>query len=94
MLSFLKLTSTFILRVLFNKDEYNFNSNKFNPLKILVVIMLITFPISTVFFYMKLSQAYVVIEKFCPRLAEEITNGVNKDTLMAKLEKEGYKCGK
>lgn len=92
MFPYVKILEVFLLQILFNKDEYNFNSHKFNPLKILVVIALGTFPITTLYLYSKLSDAYVIIEYYCPNLAKDISNGANKKDLIEKVKKESYVC--
>lgn len=94
MFPYIKILELFLLQILFNKDEYNFNSRKFNPLKILVVITLATFPVTTIYLYGKLSDAYVLIEHYCPNLAKDISNGANKKDLIEKVKKENYICNK
>lgn len=65
---FFKILEKFIFGTLFNKDEYKLSSKRFNPFKVLVVIILY---LHVVLFYLLLSKfyhLYMVIEKVCPQM--------------------------
>ncbi len=70
---YLKLLETFILRVLFTKDEYNFKSKNFSPLKVTMIAFLLF--CTSGFFVMihQTSHAYSVIESTCPGTIEKLT---------------------
>lgn len=66
MLAFIKFIEIFILKILFNKDEYKITSKNFNPLKVLTItILLFNFFISFYLIY-KLNIIYNELNKECP----------------------------
>jgi len=92
MYTYFKLVELFILRTLFNKDEYNYNSKYFNPFKILIIFILLISPIFSIYIYIKLSDVYVIIENYCPNLAKDISKGIKKKDLIENSRKDTFTC--
>lgn len=91
MLIYFKLLETFVLRVLFGKDEYNLRSKNFNPVKVLIISLLLLNVPFTGYLYAKLSDSYELIHRFCPLLIIEIERGSSKEELFEKLLKKTEK---
>lgn len=68
---FLTLLEIFILKLLFNKDEYNIKSKHFNPLKIVIIFILVSFSTFGVYLTYKFIKMADQIEKKCPALYEK-----------------------
>lgn len=94
MFAFFKVLEIFVLRVLFSKEEYDINSKKFNPLKIISIIVLTLFPIITIYLHSKLSNAYVLITAVCPDITKDINKGKTRIEIIENLNKGKYiDCG-
>lgn len=89
---YFRILELFLLRTFFNKDEYNFNSKFFNPLKIVFVIIMVTGFASSIYLYTKLSKVYTVIEIYCPELARRISEGEAKESLISDADKNKLMC--
>lgn len=91
MLIYFKILETFILKVLFSKDEYNLRSKNFNPVKVLIIALLLVNVVFTIYLYSKLSDSYEIINKFCPLLIEQIEKGSTKEELIEKIAQKTEK---
>lgn len=63
---YFKLLELLILKVMFNKDEYNFKSKSFNPIKVVTTLILIANLGFTIYLFNKLFTIYIIMEKQCP----------------------------
>ena len=68
---FFSILEAFVLKTIFNKDEYNFSSKNFNPVKLVVMAVLILNTIILIFFFYKMSNMYTIIEKECPAVLKK-----------------------
>lgn len=84
---YIKLLEGFILRSLFSKDEYNFKSKTFNPIKVFTILLLVLNLIFTVIIINKTSKVYTIIEQKCPVVFEELS-GVKKPSSQLIREKK------
>lgn len=71
MLTFIKILEKFILPLLFSKDEYNFKSNKFNPLRLIIIVILVANMFFTGYILNKLAKIYDLIQKECPAVIKD-----------------------
>lgn len=85
---YFKLLETFVLHVLFSRDEYNVRSKNFNPVKVVIMLLLVGNVFFSAYLYGKLAESYTVIETFCPILAREIDKGLTKEQLFQKLKQK------
>ena len=78
---YLKLLETFLLRTIFSDGEYKINSKKFNPLKIIVVFILTSGFVLSIYLLYKINNIYDNVNQYCPhyfterqkeKIAEEI----------------------
>ena len=92
MLIYFKLLELFILRTLFNKDEYNFKSKFFNPIKLFSVGLLFIGFLFSFFLLNKLSDAYLVIKLHCPNIAKDIDQGIPLEEIIKNYEKKETTC--
>ena len=69
---YFRLLETFVLKILFSKDEYNITSKNFNPIRFFVISVLVLNLIFTIYLLTRLNHVYVKIETFCPAAIEEI----------------------
>lgn len=65
---YLRILELFILRTLFNKNEYNFKSKEFNSFKFIIIVILIGNFIFTIYLISSLIRIYHVIEQTCPQI--------------------------
>lgn len=70
-MAYFKLLETFVLSVLFDKSDYNFRDKRFKPLKILVVIMLTSNVIFTVYLLQVLTDMHDKVALSCPAVLTE-----------------------
>lgn len=63
---YFKLLELFILRTLFNKDEYKITSKNFNPFRFLIIMILVGNFFFTMFLLYKVSVFYDKVNKECP----------------------------
>lgn len=78
---YFKLLEMFILRTIFNKDEYIFTSKNFNPIKFFIVLILFSNIFFTIYLLNQLHELYNIIQKTCPQILEvkkEKINNINK----------------
>ncbi|EKD89665.1 MAG: hypothetical protein ACD_33C00014G0007 [uncultured bacterium] len=68
---FFKFLELFILKNIFSKDEYNFNSKNFKPLKLFTIIFLVLNLFFTIFLLNKFIHIYKVVKTECPRVLEK-----------------------
>jgi hypothetical protein len=69
---YFKLLETFVLKILFSKDEYNITSKNFNPIRFFVISVLVLNVFFTVYLLTRLNHVYVKVQTFCPAAIEEI----------------------
>lgn len=72
-MGYLKLLEVFVLSVLMDKTEYNFTHKNFKPVKLVMIILLMTNVIFTGYLMVVLNRTYNVIEKECPVVFDKIT---------------------
>lgn len=71
--TYLKILETFVLSVLMDKTEYNFFHKNFRPVKLLVILFLVSNLGFTVYLLTKLNRVYVVVAEHCPTVFESKT---------------------
>ena len=64
------LLETFVLSVLFEKDEYNFKNKTFKPMKVLVVFLLLVNIWFTFFLLASIHRIQQRVEQTCPQVFE------------------------
>lgn len=69
---YFKLLETFVLKILFSKDEYKISSKHFNPIRFFVIMMLVLNVPFTVYLLSRLNHVYVKVETMCPVVIQEI----------------------
>lgn len=69
---YFKLLETFVLKILFSKDEYKISSKNFNPIRFFVIMMLVLNVPFTIYLLSRLNHVYVTVEAKCPAVIEEI----------------------
>lgn len=70
---YFRLLETFVLKILFSKDEYKISSKHFNPIRFFVIMVLVLNVPFTVYLLSRLNHVYVTVERMCPNVIEEIT---------------------
>jgi len=65
---YFRLLEIFILRTLFAKDEYNFTSKAFNPIKLFIILILVGNLIFTIYLLNRLHTIHHIIYERCPEL--------------------------
>lgn len=79
---YFKLLELFILRTIFNKDEYKITSKNFNPIKFFIILGLVINVFFTIFLLNKLSSLSVKLSKECPSLFDiKKENSENKNDI-------------
>lgn len=68
---YLKLLETFLLRTIFSDGEYKINNKKFNPLKIIIVTILTSGFILSIFLLYKINTIYDNVNRHCPQYFTE-----------------------
>lgn len=63
---YLKLLETFLLRTIFSDGEYKINNKKFNPLKIIIVFILTSGFVLSIFLLYKINTIYDNVNQHCP----------------------------
>jgi hypothetical protein len=76
---YIKLLEAFLLCSLFGKDEYNFKSKAFNPIKVFTILVLAINLIFTVVLVVKTNKVYTIVEKQCPNVLIELENGKKEE---------------
>ena len=66
MLAFIKFIEIFILKILFNKDEYKITSKNFNPIRVLIITILLFNVFISFYLIFKLNIIYNELNKECP----------------------------
>ena len=79
-MTYLKILETFVLSVLMDKNEYNFFHKNFRPVKLLVILFLVSNLGFTVYLLTKLNRVYVVVAEYCPYVFEIKTGSAVKPT--------------
>lgn len=69
---YFKLLETFVLKILFSKDEYKISSKNFNPLRFFVIMMLVMNVFFTMYLLSRLNHVYVKVDAICPAAIAEI----------------------
>lgn len=69
---YFKLLETFVLKILFSKDEYNITSKNFNPIRFFVISLLVLNVFFTAYLLTRLNRVYVKVEAVCPAAIEEM----------------------
>lgn len=69
---YFKLLETFVLKILFSKDEYKISSKHFNPIRFFVIMMLVLNVPFTIYLLSRLNHVYVTVEATCPLVIEKI----------------------
>lgn len=67
MIMFFKLLELFLLKLLFNKDEYKFNSKNFNPIKVFTIVILFFAAIFNIYLIIKVNNFYNEVIAKCPQ---------------------------
>ena len=88
---YFKILEAFILKALFNRDEYKFNSKSFNPIKFFTILILTLNVPFTIFLIYKINDIQILIKYKCISLSEEISNGTVNFEGIQKLELEKQK---
>lgn len=65
---YLKILEGFLLRILFNRGEYNIASKHFNPVKFTAIMLLVLNVPLTIFLMVKFNKFYLMVEQMCPKL--------------------------
>jgi hypothetical protein len=78
---FFIVLENFILKLFFHKDEYDIKNKNFNPVKAVVMAILITNNILGVYFFTKTLKLYNLIEKECPGAIEGEINKNKQSTI-------------
>lgn len=68
---FFKLLEVFILRILFNKNEYNIKSKEFNPIKLFIILILLFNAIFSIYLIIKVNDFYMESIEVCPQLKKK-----------------------
>lgn len=76
---YFKLLELFVLKVLFNKDEYKPTSKNFNPLRFVMITLLLANVPFTIYILTKLNRIYVQIETVCPLAIENAIDKKKQD---------------
>ena len=63
---YLELLETFLLRTIFTDGEYKITSKKFNPLKVIVVTILTSGFVLSIFLLYKINTIYDNVNQHCP----------------------------
>lgn len=85
---YFKLLETFVLKVLFSKDEYNITSKNFNPIRFFVITILVLNVFFTMYLLSRLNHVYVKVEAMCPAAIEElITKKPPKEVVLVPAKK-------
>jgi hypothetical protein len=72
---FFKLLKMFVLGTVFNsEDEYNPNSHKFNPVKIIVFVFLIASLLFNVRLLYRIDKVYKDVVNNCPQIVKKLDN--------------------
>ena len=69
---FVKLLMKFLFNLLFNKGEYEVNNKNFNPIRVLLIPMIIVY---AVWVTVRLNEYHEVIEKNCAPCVEILNDG-------------------
>lgn len=72
MSSFFIALLKFIKSTFFREDDFNFKSKNFNPIRTILIILLIINFFFTLFLFSKINKLILLIEKDCPTLYEKI----------------------
>lgn len=73
MLTFIKFIEIFILKILFNKDEYKINSKNFNPIRVFTIMILLFNVFFSFYLIFKLNIIYNELNKECPEYIKKKT---------------------
>lgn len=63
---YFRILETFLLKIIFSKDEYNIASKSFNPVKFTVILLLVANVPFTIFLVMKFHKFFLMVQKMCP----------------------------
>lgn len=78
---FLRALFQFITVAVFKEGELRFNESTFNPVKIVMISLLIMYVIFSIVFMYKLFSIYVDLETTCPGITRAVVyNEVNEFT--------------
>jgi len=70
---YFKLLEIFLLKLLFKKDEYKINNKNFNPIKVIIITILLLISLIGIKSLVNLNKLYKLVEKECPKIIEKIT---------------------
>lgn len=81
MFIYLKFLEKFLVSVLLSKEEYNINSKHFNPVRLIVVIFLVSNLGFSVYLITEIIHIHDEISVSCPAVLEKVKNKpvVDKD---------------
>ena len=65
---YFKILEAFLLKTLFSRNEYNITSKDFNPLKIVIVCVLLANVFFSGYLLIKIVRIYKVIQTSCPQI--------------------------
>jgi hypothetical protein len=69
---YFKLLELFVLRLLLNKGEAKPTHKNFNPVKLLIITILLVGTISGIQAFINLNKLYILVEKRCPEILVEL----------------------
>lgn len=64
---YFRLLELFVLKILFQKDEYNITSKNFNPIRFFLIISLVLNVFFTIYLLSKISIMYEKVYEMCPK---------------------------
>lgn len=65
---YFKILESFLLRTLFSQGEYNITSKNFNPLKLVLIFILLANVGFTVYLMNRMAHIYELIKHSCPTI--------------------------
>ena len=65
---YFKILEAFLLRTLFSQGEYNLKSKNFNPLKLVVIFILLANVGFTVYLLNQIAHIYELVKHSCPAI--------------------------
>ena len=84
---YFKLLETFVLKILFARDEYNISSKNFNPVRLVLISLLVLNVPFSVYLLNKIEVLYTAIEKEYPGAIKDLHEKRVKEKLVEKAKK-------
>lgn len=76
---YFKLLQTFLFSILLNKNDYDFNSSKFNPIRVATILIIVIYIGLTLMIFKKSNDSYVKSKLLCPEMYEEVKKEVKEE---------------